>query len=225
MPAHLLALLSEHPSTKTWLVRDLGMLDLPSGALPVEQLSSDPVSQGWAKHLTESFNNTDCYTDAVLEVHGHAIHVHKFVIAHQCPALDTACSWGSGKKSVMLDVKCPVTGFMASYETVLAFLKYLYTGVITWPAREEQMHRAQGIVLLASRYQMPWILTEAEKALLRSVSRDNCCQLYVFCDVHLAERLKAYCEHCIRAELPMLQSTPDFLALPQHLRTRVATAL
>ncbi len=222
VPETLLELLRGRPLVKSWLVKDLGAIDLPSDAPPVKQLHPNPVTAEikMSDYLGAAFNNPAQYTNSQIVVDGHEIHVHKMILAQASPVF--ADHWTKADEPLVVNIICPATGIIVSYTSALVFFSFLYTGEISWPNGKTEAAAGQEILILAATYNVPFLLCAMELALQPFVDFDSCCQMLLLADHHHAAQLRAHCLHFIRSGHRYIASTAEYQQLSKVLRGQVA---
>ena len=73
------------------------------------------------------------------------------------------------------------------------FLEYIYTREVNWPDNKADFLTAAQLLVLSARYDMPYLLCEAEMALRQAVTIVSCCRILRLADCHGAGQLKQYC--------------------------------
>lgn len=187
------------PAVKQWMVESLGAMDMQTGAPVTKQRHPNPVTATTtaADQFHEMFNNSAKFPDAVVVAAGQEILVHKLIIAKACTSLanhwnDTV--WRNSGARATLDGTSPQCSIHdTSYDTALLFLEFFYTGQVRWPDNTADPRTAAELLVLANKYQVPYLICEAELALRSAVSLDSCCDILTLADWHFADQLKQYC--------------------------------
>lgn len=78
----------------------------------------------------------------------------------------------------MIDIICTVSGIRVSYNSTLIFIRCLYTGVVVWPASQPGVMTAKELLILASTFDVPFLVCTAELVLQPAVDGDNCCNVF-----------------------------------------------
>ena len=207
------------------MVDCLGIIDLQSATPPVKQLHDNPITAETtlAEYFAGAFNNPSMYTNAVVHVGSQAIHIHKVVIAQACRTLATQWGplWAGSNHVMVLDVYCEATGRNVSYAGALIFFKFLYTGAITWPEGEPDPDSAFELLVMASLYDVPFLVCAAEMVLRPAVGFENCCSVFALADHYHADQLRPYCLHFIRAAFRHVKGLADYQNLSDELRQEV----
>lgn len=89
VPPVLLSLLSQYPSGKELLL-SMGAIDLQSshGMPPLVQKHAVLIPGSANLPLVEAFDNPEKWPDAVIQVQGRDIHVHRLIIGYACSPLE-----------------------------------------------------------------------------------------------------------------------------------------
>ena len=184
--------LASRPAARQLILR-LGAIDLPSGAPPIKQLHSHTVitEDSMAQYLATAFNIPATYTNALVIVDQQQIHAHKVIMAQACTAL--ADHWACTNKPLVIDTICTVSGIRVSYNSTLIFIRCLYTGVVVWPAGQPGIMTAKELLILASTFDVPFLVRTAELMLQPAVNVDNCCHMFESARCYSARQLQAYC--------------------------------
>ncbi|DBB07706.1 TPA: hypothetical protein ACH3X3_009132 [Trebouxia sp. C0006] len=199
VPAMLAKHLRGKPAVKKWMVNCLGATDTQSGAPSICQHHPNPVTATTtiAAQFCGLFNNSAKFPDAVVVAAGWEILVHKLIIAKACTALanhwnDTV--WRDSGARATLDGSSPECSIEeTSYNTAVMFLDFFYTGVLRWPDNLADSMTAAELLVLANKYQVPYLVCEAERALRSVVTIESCCDILTLADWHQAQQLKQYC--------------------------------
>ena len=230
LPAVLLKLLKDKPSVRKWMTDKLQVTDLHHRAPLVKQQHKDQVCCALTarQYLAGSFNNPDAYPDAVVSVASKHIHLHKLVVTKGCEVLAKRWGplWGSGSDPLVLDglLCCQECSIQASHSTALMFFEFFYTWQVTWPNNEADLGSALELLFMASVYDVPYLVCEAEVALSRRVSMENCCQLLEAADHHAAQQLRKFCLHYIANAYKHVSKADGFQSLSQELSEEVQKA-
>ncbi|KAL0056228.1 hypothetical protein WJX82_009008 [Trebouxia sp. C0006] len=72
--------------------------------------------------------------------------------------------WESGTDTLVLDnlLRCEQCSIQASHSTALMFFEFFYTWQVTWPGNEADVASALELLFMASVYDVPYLLSEAE---------------------------------------------------------------
>ena len=203
VPTTLLELLNADSAVKKWSIDKLQITDLQHQAPVVKQLQqhTTPSSLSVQDYLAGSFNNPDAYPDAVVSIDTRDIHLHKLVVAKGCEVLAKRWGplWGGNQPTLALDslLSCTECCVSPSYSTALMFFEFFYTCKATWPGSKPDMNTALELLVMASVCDVPYLVCEAEIALRRGVTVENCCKLLEVADHHAAEQLRKFCLHFI----------------------------
>ncbi len=187
------------PAVKQWMVKSLGATETQSGAPGIRQHHPNPVTATTtiADQFRGLFINSAKFPDAVVVAAGQEILVHKLIIAKACTALanhwnDTV--WKDSGARATLDGSCPECSIEeTSYSTAVMFLEFFYTGLLRWPDNLAYSMTAAELLVLANKYQVPYLVCEAERALWSAVTIQSCCDILTLADWHNAQQLKQYC--------------------------------
>ena len=188
VPPVLLELLAAAPKVEAWMTDKLLMMDLQHKAPAVKQLHAAEVQPAVQDFLAGSFNNPDALPDALVSIDNRDIHLHKLVVAKGCEVL--ARQWGplweGGRQTVALDtiLDCPACSIKPSYSTALVFFEFFYSGKVTWREEAPDMASGMELLLMASYYDVPFLVCEAEAVLRQAVTVETCCKLLEVADHH-----------------------------------------
>ena len=119
---------------------------------------------------------------------------------------------------IVLDVYCEATSRNVSYGGALMFFRFLYTGVVAWPDGEPDADSAFELLVMASLYDVPFLVCAAEMVIRPAVDFENCCSVFALADHYHAGPLRPYCLHFIRAGLRHIKGLPDYQNLSDELR-------
>jgi len=199
VPAMLAKHLRGEPAVKQWMVNCQGATDTQSGAPSIRQHHPNPVTATTtiADQFRGLFNNSAKFPDAVVVAAGREILVHKLIIAKACTALanhwnDTV--WKDSGARAILDGSSPKCSIEETpYNTAVMFLEFFYTGLLRWPDNLADSMTAAELLVLANKYQVPYLVCEAESALRSAVTIESCCDILTLADWHHAQQLKQYC--------------------------------
>ena len=184
-----------------------------AGAPLCKQRHSNP----W--NLAAKFNNLKHFPNAIVEAEGQHIHVHTFIIGNTSEALAKCWSndiWHNADGIISLSHDCPGLGDI-TYPIALTFLEFFYTGQVRWPDGTPDVTTAAQILVLAYKFDVPYLVCEAEMALQSLVTVDCCCPMLVLVDKHNAVRLQHHLlEYIVAGSAHM-----DTSQLPPHLLTYV----
>lgn len=100
--------------------------------------------------------------------------------------------WLEHGQPAVLAVKCDITGRTVSYEAARIFFRFFYSGSIDWP-KDTAYNSAQEVLVLASFFQVPYLINAAEMALQPLVDTSNCCLMLAMADQYGAAQIRAYC--------------------------------
>ena len=219
MPAALLKLLNAAPEVKKWMTDKLQITDLQHMAPAVRQLhklsvhSSSPVK----RYLSSSFNNPDAYPDAKVSVGQRDILLHKLIVFKGCEVMAQRWGplWKGSRKTVALDdmLCCHECSIQPSHATAAMFFEFFYTFQIAWPDNKLDTAAALELLVMASVYNVPYLVCEAEVALRRGVTVENCSKLLEVADHHAAQQLRQFCLHFIANGHKLVSKAAGF----QHL--------
>lgn len=227
MPEDLLKLLRDEPAVRQWMTDKLQVMDLHHRAPLVRQQHQDHISLDLTacQYLAGSFNNPDAYPDAVVSVDGKEVHLHKLVVTKGCEVLAKRWGplWESGTDILVLDklLRCEQCSIQASHSTALMFFEFFYTWQVTWPGNEADMASALELLFMASVYNVPYLLCEAEVPLRRKLTVENCCKVLEVADHHAAQQLRTFCLHYIANAYKLVSKAKGFELLSPELLSEV----
>lgn len=195
--AMVLTLLADAPGVRQWIVNSLGAIDLDTGAPVVRQLHSNPVSS--ASYWREMFNNPAADPDATAVFDTQTVHLHRLALlttGHRfSPQWDGL--WQNPPEALTADVHCDACDVKLSHETVLMFFQWFYTGELVWPSDLAECATPFELLVMASHFDVPFLIAAAEVALRARVTLKTCCELLEFADHHNAQQLKNLCLHVL----------------------------
>jgi hypothetical protein len=125
--------------------------------------------------------------------------------------------WHNADGIISLSHHCPGLVGDITYPIALTFLEFFYTGQVRWPAGTPDFTTAAQILVLADKFDVPYLLCEAEKALQSLVTVDCCCPMLVLANSHNAVQLQHHCLAYIAAGSAHI----DTSLLPPNLLTQV----
>ncbi len=230
VPEALMKLLQGKPAVRQWMTDKLQVTDLLHRAPLVRQHHEPHVSATLTacQYLAGSFNNPDAYPDAVVSVAGKEIHLHKLVVTKGCEVLAKRWGplWESGTDTLVLDnlLSCEQCSIQASHSTALMFFEFFYTWQVTWPGNQANVASALELLFMASVYDVPCLVCEAEVALRRKVTLENCCKLLEVADHHAAQQLRRFCLHYIANAYKLVSKAEGFGSLSPELLEEVQQA-
>ena len=213
MPPALSKQLQGKPAVMDWLNKQLGVRDWQAGAPLVKQRHTH-VSK-----LAAKFNNQQHFPNAIVEAEGKHIHVHTLIVGNVSETLAKCWSsdiWHNAGGIISLSHNCPGLGDI-TYPIALAFLEFFYTGKVRWPDGTPDFTTAAQILVLADKYDIPYLVCEAEIALQSLVTVDCCCPMLVLADKHNAVQLQQH----LLAYIAAGSAHIDTSQLPPHLLTQV----
>lgn len=230
MPKTLLELLNVDTAVKKWSIDKLQITDLQHQAPVVKQLRqpSAPHNLSVQQYLAGSFNNPDAYPDAVMSLNNREIHLHKLVVAKGCEVLAKRWGplWDGNQTTVALDslLSCTECSITPSYSTALMFFEFFYTWKVTWPDSKPDVGTALELLVMACVYNVPYLVCEAEIALRRGVTVENCCKLFEVADHHAAQQLRKFCLHFIANGHKLVKKVEGYALLSTELVQEVEQA-
>ena len=230
VPQVLLQLVKSEPAVRQWMVDKLQITDLHHRAPAVRQLHRSRVTSVVTarEYLAGSFNNVAAYPDAVVSVDGKEIQLHKLVVAKGCEVLAKRWGplWNRSKDTLVLDsmLQCEECSVQVSYTTALVFFGFFYTWQVTWPDGEADMQSALELLFMASMYDVPYMVCEAEMALRQGVNVENCCKVLELADHHAAQQLRRFCLHFIANGHKLVSKAEGFKSLSPELLDEVDKA-
>ena len=240
MPAAILQLVEAAPGVKQWMTDTLHVTDwsasdryLQHTAPAVRQLHPHPciLGLGTARgFLANSFNMPEEFPDAVVSVGHKDIYIHRLVVAKGCDVLARRWGplWEGNRGTLALDemMSCQACSIKASHSTALMFFAFFYTGTVAWPAAEEKpvAKSALELLVMASVYNIPYLVCEAEIALRHYVTVENSCTLLEIADHHQAQQLRRLCVQFIANGHKLVSKTEGFRSLSPELCDEVDMA-
>lgn len=156
------------------------------------------------------------------------IHLHKLVVAKGSEVL--ARQWGplwQGSRHTLASddiLGCAECSIKPSYSTALMFFGFFYYWKVTWPDKAPDMASALELLVMASVYDVPFLVCEAEVALRRAVTVENCCKLLEVADHHAAQQLREFCLHFIANGHKLVSNNGSYQSLSPDLLQEVETA-
>lgn len=176
-------------------------------------------SNPWNLKLAATFNNLKHFPNAIVEAEGKHIHVHTLFIGNVSETLAKCWSsdvWRNAGGIISLSHNCPGLGDI-TYPIALTFLEFFYTKQVRWPDGTPDATTAAQILVLADKYDIPYLVCEAEMALQSLVTVDCCCPMLILADKHIAVQLQQHLLAFIAAGFAHI----DTSQLPPHLLTQV----
>ena len=194
----LLDLPKSRPAVRQSMIKDLGARCLPSIVPQVRQLHANAIQAGLSStsQMAADLNNPAAKPNAVVIVSKQPIHLHRHILKKRCPVLADSLSTC---QPLLLDIKCPATGIIISYEATLTFLRLLYSGELAWPSGASQVATAEQLLILACKYKVPYLIAATEVLPESTVQLDNCCRYLALAKCHGAPQLYAFSLHVVRS--------------------------
>ena len=228
VPQGLSKMLEAAPAVKKWMTDKLHITDLHHRAPAVRQLHTALDQSSVQQYLAGSFNNPDAYPDTVVSVCQRDMHLHKLVVAKGCEVLAKRWGklWQGSKDIIALDdmLCCKECSIQPSYSIATIFFSFFYSWQITWPKQTPDVASALELLVMASVYDVPYLVCEAEVALRRGVTVENCCKLLEVADHHAAEQLRRFCLHFIANGHKLVSGTKGLQQLSPELLQEVESA-
>ena len=230
MPAAILQLVEAAPGVKQWMTDTLHVTDLQHKAPTIRQLHLIPnyLNPSVCEFLANSFNTPEEYPDAVVSVGQKDIYLHRWVVAKGCDVLAQRWGplWEGSQETLALDdiMSCQACSVKASHSTALLFFEFFYTGEVAWPEEKPDVESALELLVMASVYNIPYLVCEAEIALRHCVTVENSCMLLEIADHHQAQQLRRLCVHFIANGHRLVSKTERFRSLSPELCDEVKEA-
>ena len=230
IPPVLLKLLTADPAVKKWAIDKLQITDLQHKAPAVKQLHDTPahLSPAVQQYLAGSFNNLQEYPDAVVSIAGKEIYLHKREVAKGCEVLAKRWGplWKESQNMQALDsfLSCEECSIKPSYATAVTFFQFFYTSKLAWPEGAPDMGSALELLVMACICDVPFLVCEAEVALRRRVTVENCCKLLEVADHHAAQQLRKFCLHFVANGHKLVSKAEGYASLSAELVKEVEQA-
>lgn len=224
----LLKLLESEPTVKQWATDKLRITDLKHGAPAVKQMHKISAPSFSARHfLAGRFNNSDAFPDASVSVGQRLIHMHKFVVASGNEVLAKRWDpmWEGNQQTLDTFLSCDKCSIKPSHITAVMFFEFFYTCKVSWPEGTPDMVSALQLLVMASVCDVPYLVCEAEVALKRGVTIDNCCKLLEVADHHAADQLQKFCLNYIANGHKLVSKAEGYASLSPELIRKVEQAI
>lgn len=156
------------------------------------------------------------------------IHFHKLVVAKGCSVL--AKQWGplwqGSRHTLAWDdiLGCTECSIKPSYSTAVVFFGFFYSWKVTWPEEAPDMASALELLVRASVYDVPFLVCEAEVALRRAVTVENCCKVLEVADHHAAQQLRTFCLHFVANGHRLVSKSESYQSFNPELLQEVEAA-
>lgn len=230
VPFALLTLVEKDTAVKKWLINSLHVTHMTDGAPIVKISAANPVQgifQG-PDFLIDMFNNPKRHPDLIISVNSQDILVHKCIVASGSDVLDRQWDplWLQGNSSYTSrwdfdSTACSPCGVNTSYSTALMCFSFFYTGEVKWPQKEADAPSALELLVLASLYNVPFLLQAAEVALKNRINNSNCFTFLTVADHHDAQQLRKFSLHYIANGFKLLSKSAQYSELSREFQAEL----
>lgn len=230
VPQDLLTLVQDDSRIIKWLIGSMHITHMTEGA-PIVKISAMNPVQGVFKgpdFLLDMFNNSKRHPDLIITAHGHDILVHKCIVAcgsdvlnRQWDALWLQDEHPGLSKWTIDSTACPFGNVGTAYSTAHMFFSFFYSGEVKWPDNVADAHSALELLVLASIYNVPFLVQAAEVVLKNHISNSNCFVLLTFADHHSAQQLCSFSLYYIANGFKLLSKSAEYQHLSEELSNQI----